>query len=266
MLCKALFASAVLNSLIRPGSDKEIKMTEIDIKKIIIQLKNVGAAYKVKSGFFRRKKVWALKDISFDVYEGETLGVIGRNGAGKSTVLQMLSGIITPDRGIMTTKPDCQISLLSLQVGFVQQLTGTENAILSGLLFGIKPETMKRMIPDVANFSGLGSYMDEPVNTYSTGMRARLGFAVAFYADPDIILIDEVLGVGDQEFKEKSAAALRQKISSNKTVVIVSHNANTILELCNRVVWIENGTSKMLGSPDEVVEKYQKHIHAGKKR
>jgi lipopolysaccharide transport system ATP-binding protein len=241
--------------------DKKISMTEIDTREPIIQLHHVGVAYKVKSGFFRRNKVWALKDISFDVFEGETLGVIGRNGAGKSTLLQLLTGILSPDLGVMTTRPCCQISLLSLQAGFVQQLTGTENAVLSGLLFGIKPETMKNMMPDVAAFSGLGSYMDEPVNTYSTGMRARLGFAVAFYADPDIILIDEVLGVGDQSFKEKSAAALRRKISSNKTVVVVSHSITTILELCDRVVWIENGASRMLGEPAQVVEAYRNHIN-----
>jgi lipopolysaccharide transport system ATP-binding protein len=231
-------------------------------KQPVISLQNVGVAYKVKAGFLRRRRVWALQEVSFDVYEGETLGVIGKNGAGKSTLLQVLSGIILPDRGLITTKEGCQISLLSLQAGFVQPLTGRENAILSGMLFGIKPRTMTDMMDKIADFSGLGTYIDQPVNTYSTGMRARLGFAVAFYADPDIILIDEVLGVGDQEFKEKSEAAMRQKILSNKTVVIVSHNANTILELCDRVVWIENGASKMVGLPAEVVAQYQDQIYS----
>ena len=231
-------------------------------KQPVISLQNVGVAYKVKAGFLRRRRVWALKEVSFDVYEGETLGVIGKNGAGKSTLLQVLSGIILPDSGLITTKKGCQISLLSLQAGFVQQLTGRENAVLSGLFFGIPARTMKAMMDKIANFSGLGTYMDQPVNTYSTGMRARLGFAVAFNADPDIILIDEVLGVGDQEFKEKSEAAMRQKISSDKTVVIVSHNAKTILELCDRVVWVENGASKMVGPPAEVVAKYQDQIYS----
>jgi len=231
-------------------------------KQPVISMQNVGVAYKVKAGFMKRRLVWALQDVTFDVYEGETLGIVGKNGAGKSTLLQVLSGIILPDRGLITTKKGCQISLLSLQAGFVQPLTGRENAILSGLFFGIQPRTMKDMMDKIADFSGLGTYMDQPVNTYSTGMRARLGFAVAFYADPDIILIDEVLGVGDQEFKEKSEAAMRQKISSNKTVVIVSHNANTILELCDRVVWIENGASKMVGLPAEVVAKYQDQIYS----
>jgi lipopolysaccharide transport system ATP-binding protein len=228
----------------------------------LISLQNVGVAYKVKAGFLRRRRVWALQDISFDVYEGETVGVVGKNGAGKSTLLQVLTGIILPDRGLITTRKDCRVSLLSLQAGFVQPLTGRENAILSGLFFGIRPGTMQDMMYKIADFSGLGTYMDQPVNTYSTGMRARLGFAVAFHANPDIILIDEVLGVGDQEFKEKSEAAMRQKISSNKTVVIVSHNPNTILELCDRVVWIENGASKMVGLPAEVVAKYQEQIYS----
>jgi lipopolysaccharide transport system ATP-binding protein len=202
----------------------------------------------------KRKLIWALKDISFDVYEGESLGIIGKNGAGKSTILQILSGIIKPDKGSITTiKKNFHVSLLSLQTGFVGPLTGRENILLSGLFYGIHPCLLKEdLIDRVIEFSGIGSQIDQPVNTYSTGMRARLGFAVAIHAEPDVILIDEVLGVGDIEFKEKSSSAMREKISSDKTVVIVSHNQNTLQELCDRIILIEDGFSKMEGTPEEV--------------
>lgn len=228
-----------------------------DSRKVMMSLAHVGVAYRVRAGFMQRRHVWALKDVSFTVYEGESLGIIGRNGAGKSTILQVLSGIIQPDRGTITTRNGCHVSLLSLQTGFVGPLTGRENIILNGLFFGIHPHKMKLMLDQIIDFSGIRSFIDQPVNTYSTGMRARLGFAVAIHADPDIILIDEVLGVGDMEFKEKSTAAMRQKISSDKTVIIVSHNQATLTELCDRVILIEDGMTKMEGSPQEVFAVYQ---------
>ncbi len=223
----------------------------------MMSLENVAVAYRVRAGFMRRRKAWALKDVSFTVYEGETLGIIGKNGAGKSTLLQLLSGIITPDRGrIITSKRECRAMLLSLQAGFVGPLTGRENIILSGLFHGIHPHKMKNMLDMVIDFSGVRSSIDQPVNTYSTGMRARLGFAVAIHSDPDIILVDEVLGVGDLEFREKSTAAMREKILSDKTVIIVSHNQATLIELCDRVILIEDGVSRADGIPREVLALY----------
>ncbi len=226
-------------------------------KKIMMRLEHVAVAYRVKAGFMKRKEIWALKDVTFSVYEGETLGIIGRNGAGKSTLLQVLSGIIKPDKGTITTaKKECHAMLLSLQAGFVGALTGRENIMLGGLFYGIEPRRMKEMMDQVIDFSGIGTFIDQPVNTYSTGMRARLGFAVAIHSDPDIVLIDEVLGVGDIEFKQKSSAAMREKIASDKTVIIVSHNQATLSELCDRVILIENGKCTMQGAPQEVLAAY----------
>ncbi|MCL7487085.1 MAG: ATP-binding cassette domain-containing protein [Desulfobulbaceae bacterium] len=222
-----------------------------------MNLVSVAVAYRVRAGFMKQKTVWALKDVSFNVYEGETLGIIGRNGAGKSTLLQVLSGIITPDKGtISTVKKNFNPMLLSLQTGFVGALTGRENIILSGLFYGIEPQRMQKMLDKVVEFSGLGPFIDQAVNTYSTGMRARLGFAVAIHSDPDAILIDEVLGVGDIDFKEKSTVAMKEKISSDKTVIIVTHNPKTLMELCDRVVLIENGKSTMEGTAEEVLACY----------
>jgi len=229
-----------------------------EVKKIMMNLSNVAVAYKVKAGFMKRREVWALKDVSFSLFEGETLGIMGRNGAGKSTLLQVLSGIIKPDRGtIATAKKHCHATLLSLQAGFVGALTGRENILLGGLFYGIEPRRMSTILEQVVDFSGIGSFIDQPVNTYSTGMRARLGFAVAIHSDPDIILIDEVLGVGDLEFKEKSTAAMKEKISSDKTVVIVSHHPATLNELCDRVILIEDGRSTREGTPQEILALYQ---------
>jgi lipopolysaccharide transport system ATP-binding protein len=203
----------------------------------------------------RWNKYWALKDVSFDIYHGETLAVIGRNGAGKSTLLRVLAGIISPDRGRVQNN-GCTISMLSLRVGFIPHLTGRENAVLSGMLMGLRRREVEKRMDAIVDFSELGSFIDEPVRTYSAGMNARLGFSVAFQSDPDILLIDEVLGVGDVEFRKKSTDALREKIKSDKTVVLVSHMPQTVKELCNRAVWIEGGATKAEGGTNEVLEQY----------
>ncbi|AGS38787.1 Teichoic-acid-transporting ATPase [Cycloclasticus zancles 78-ME] len=221
----------------------------------IISLKNVGVSYRRRAGVLRWNKYWALNDITFDLYKGETLGIIGRNGAGKSTLLQVLAGIISPDKGVITHN-ESTVSLLSLQVGFLPHITGRENAILSGMLLGINKSEIEKAMPKIIEFSGLGEFIDQPVNSYSTGMRARLGFSVANQMDPDVILVDEVLGVGDVEFKKKSAAAMREKISSNKTVVIVSHDEKTLKDLCDRILWVDRKGMCVEGGIDDVLISY----------
>jgi len=213
---------------------------------------------------FRRQTYWALKNVSFDLFQGETLGVIGRNGVGKTTLLRVIAGLISPDRGRLRGAR-VTASLLSLQVGFLPHLTGRENGILSGLLLGMRRREVVRKMPEIAAFAELGDFLDQPVNTYSSGMRARLGFAVAFHADPDIILADEVLGVGDAEFRKKSEAAMREQIRSNKTVVLVSHNAASIRQLCDRAVWLENGESRAQGETKDVLDQYLTALEKGDK-
>lgn len=223
----------------------------------ILSLQNVGFCYSKRTKFFRKSEYWALKDITFEVYRGETLGVLGRNGAGKSTLLRILAGIFDQDRGLLSRERGCRASLLSLQVGFVPDLNGYENAILSGMLLGLSRKEVEARIPAIREFADLGDFFEQPLRTYSSGMRARLGFAVAFQADPDILLIDEVLGVGDAKFKTKSAEAMKDKIASDKTVILVSHNAQTMLELCDRIVWIEDGKTAAQGKPREVLHQYR---------
>lgn len=221
----------------------------------VLSLKNVGVSYPQKAGFLKKSQYWALKDVSFDLYHGETLGIIGRNGAGKSTLLRLIADILAPDRGEIV-RNNVHASLLSLAVGFVPHLTGRQNAILSGLLLGMRRRQLDAKMDEIIAFAELGEFFDQPVRTYSTGMRARLGFSVAIQADQDLMLVDEVLGVGDEEFKRKSSAALKNKILSDKSVIIVSHSAPTMKELCDRVLWIEDGVNRAEGGPEEVFKQY----------
>jgi lipopolysaccharide transport system ATP-binding protein len=227
----------------------------------LLSVDHVGLYYSRRRGFLKRSRFWALKDVSFDLYGGETLGVIGRNGVGKSTLLRVLAGIIAPDTGsVMVHRPGLRISLLSLGAGFVPFLSGRENAILNGMMLGAtKREIISRM-DDIVAFSELNDFFDEPVNTYSTGMRARLGFSVAYHLEPDVILLDEVLGVGDEAFRKKSTDAMKQRIKSDKTVVLVSHSVPLLRELCDRIVWIEAGKSQLQGSVPEVLDAYLKKV------
>ena len=226
-------------------------------KEKLISVQSVGLYYEQKQGLFRKKGelFWAIKDISFNLYQGEALGIIGRNGVGKSTLLKLLAGILSPDKGkIINYGYHC--SLLSLQVGFIPYLTGRENAILSGMLLGLKRDEIQARMEEIISFSELGTFFEQPINTYSTGMIARLGFSVAFQIDPEILLIDEALGVGDADFKRKSTEVMHDKIRSDKTVVLVSHSVETIRDLCDRAIWVENGIIQTEGDTETVLSDY----------
>jgi lipopolysaccharide transport system ATP-binding protein len=235
-------------------------MSEKKEETKLLSLRNVGAFYWLKKSYLKRERFWALKDVSFDLYQGESLGIIGRNGAGKSTLLRLLAGIIKPDQGCFFNVNGCSIALLSLQIGFVDYLTGHENAVLSGLLLGMRKADIESKINRIKEFSELGDFFEKSISTYSSGMKARLGFSVAFQLDPDVLLVDEVLGVGDAEFREKSQRVMREKISSNKTIVMVSHSGPTIRQLCDRAVWIENGITQMEGAVHDTLEAYNKNF------
>ncbi|MFU8877337.1 MAG: ABC transporter ATP-binding protein [Wenzhouxiangellaceae bacterium] len=224
--------------------------------RTLLKAENVGVAFRQRIGFMRSRRFWAVQDVSFELRAGETLGVIGRNAAGKSTLLQVLAGIISPDRGKIRISAT-SASLLSLKAGFVKYLSGRENAVLSGLMLGMPLAAVKANLDNVKEFSELGDFFEQPVSTYSSGMVARLGFSAAMYFEPEILLIDEMLGVGDSDFKKKSSAAMREKLRSNLTVVLVSHSAGTLRALCNRAVWIEEGTTVREGAVDEVVDEYE---------
>ena len=221
----------------------------------ILSLKNVGVSYTHKAGFLKKGRFWALEDVSLELFKGQTLGIIGRNGAGKSTLLKLLANIIDPDRGTIFRNHG-SATMLSLQLGFLPALTGRQNAILSGLLMGFTRKHMEHLLPEIIDFAELQEFIDEPISTYSTGMRARLGFSVAMQASPDLLLIDEVLGVGDSIFKEKSGRVLRKLIQSNKSVILVSHQMETIRTMCDSAVWIDSHVTRRFGPTEEVVADY----------
>jgi len=225
----------------------------------LLSLKNVGVYYRKNRGVFG-DKIWAIEDISFELYPGETLGIIGRNGAGKSTLLRTMSGIIKPNKGTFINHGNHQVSLLTLQLGFIHYLSGRENIFLSGMFLGLTKIEIREKMDAIIDFSELGDFIDRPIGTYSSGMLARLGFSIAFQVDPDVLLIDEVLGVGDEQFSQKSAEVIYEKIKSNKTVVFVSHQARLIEALCERTVWIEDRCSKVMGKTTDVLEQYHQHM------
>ncbi|MFQ3325218.1 MAG: lipopolysaccharide transport system ATP-binding protein [Pseudomonadales bacterium] len=226
-------------------------------ERSIFSLNNVGVNYKSSLSLFKRDDYWALNDVSFEVRSGETLGIVGKNGAGKSTLMKVMAGIIDPDRGFVS-KNEMSVLLLSLQVGFMPHLSGAENAILSGILLGMRKAKVSDAMDEIVAFSELGDFIYKPVRTYSAGMKARLGFAVALQVNPDVLLMDEVLSVGDEQFRKKSLEAMNERIRSDKTVVLISHNEATIREYCDRVVWIKDGCSYMDGTPQVVLGEYSK--------
>jgi lipopolysaccharide transport system ATP-binding protein len=226
------------------------------MNSVLISARNIGLCYKLKRPVAGSRDYWALRDVSLEVRQGETLGVIGSNGAGKSTLMKLLAGIIIPDRGEIITDPGLRVILLSIGTGFENPLTGRENAVLSGMLLGLHRRTIEKRLPRIIEFSELGDFIDQPIYTYSAGMRARLGFSVAMEADPDILLLDEIMGVGDIHFREKSSNLLRAKIRSDTTVVLISHDPKTIGDLCTRATWIHAGLTRMEGSPADVSAAY----------
>ena len=198
----------------------------------------------------------ALKNVSFEIKKGEIIGIIGRNGAGKSTLLRVISGIYRPDEGIAKSKG--QISLLAgLGVGFNVNLTGRENVYLYGSLLGHSKKTMVDLIESIIDFSGLHEFIDEPLRTYSSGMRTRLGFSVASIINPDILLIDDIFGVGDLEFRRRSTKRIQEMVSDAGTVVIVSHSFDMLKQICTRLIMIDNGQLVAIGKPEFVIDVYQ---------
>ncbi|HUD41136.1 MAG TPA: ABC transporter ATP-binding protein [Dokdonella sp.] len=227
----------------------------------LIELEHVGVAFSATRSV-GGGRYWALEDVSLRLKRGERLGVIGRNGAGKSTLLRVLAGILEPDRGRVRRGPvSCQ--LLSLALGFMPYLTGRDNAVLSGLMLGLRQREIVRRLPAIREFSELGDFFDEPIQSYSSGMVMRLAFSVAIQVEPDVMLIDEVLAVGDAEFQEKSGTALRERMRQGHTVVLVSHSEKEVTALCDRLLWIEHGRSVMEGDRDSVYEAYHQQLHLG---
>ncbi len=201
------------------------------------------------------KDIWALDDVSFDVREGEVVGIIGRNGAGKSTLLKLLTRITRPDRGRITHKGRIA-ALLEVGTGFHPELTGRENIFLNGAILGMSRADIERRFDEIVDFSGVETFLDTPVKRYSSGMRVRLGFAVAAHLEPEILVVDEVLAVGDAEFQRKCLGRMNDVAAEGRTVLFVSHQMEAIQSLCSRAVWLHGGKLMKDGPAGDVVGHY----------
>lgn len=202
---------------------------------------------------------WAIKGVTFAVKQGECLGIIGKNGAGKSTLLSLILGTIYPTKGNIRVSQKIT-PLLELGAGFHPDLTGWENIMINGVLLGLTRDEVTERMEEIAAFSEIGEFIDMPVRTYSSGMYLRLAFSVAINANPKLLLIDEILAVGDEAFQKKSKDTLIGLIKGGVTTILASHNLNAIKEICDRAIWIDNGLIEAEGEPERVVEKYQSHI------
>ena len=203
----------------------------------------------------------ALKNVSFELEEGKILGIIGKNGSGKSTMLKAIAGVFSPDSGTIDLHNN-SISLLSIGVGFNRKLTGKENIYLSGMLLGFDEEQIKEKEKEIIDFADIGDFINRPVKTYSSGMYSKLAFAITAILETDIMLIDEVLSVGDAKFKEKSYNKMKELITDDKrTVIIVSHNLTTIKNLCDEVLWLNDGEVIEIGKPEVIIPKYEKFMN-----
>jgi ABC-2 type transport system ATP-binding protein len=208
----------------------------------------------------RYKEFWALKGVSFEVPTGQTFGVIGSNGSGKSTLLKCLTGILTPDKGSVTVKGRVS-ALLELGAGFHMELTGRENVFLNGAILGLSKRELEARFDDIVGFAGLEEFIDTPVKNYSSGMFVRLGFAVAAHVEPEVLLIDEVLSVGDESFQRKCAEKIEQFRADGRTIVFVSHGLGQVEQLCEYVAWINHGELVEVGPAADVITKYRGESH-----
>ncbi len=239
---------------------KDIAVTVKDLHITYRGLKKTSIRASWKNFGDKVELFHALKGVSFEIEEGKILGIIGKNGSGKSTMLRAIAGIFSPDEGQIDLHGRT-ISLLSIGVGFNKKLTGRENIYLSGLLLGFTEEEIAKKEKEIIDFADIGDFIKKPVKTYSSGMYSKLAFAITAILETDIMLIDEVLSVGDVKFKEKSYNKMKELISdTTRTVIIVSHSLGTIKELCNEVLWLHEGEIKMIGAPEEVISKYEEFM------
>lgn len=230
-----------------------------------VELKNISLSYKIIKTKHLKKTVPnlfeknsrnlsinnALDDVSFEIKKGETVGIVGGNGAGKSTLLRLIAGIYEQDSGELNIGVQ-SVSLLALGTGFQTELSGFENIYLNGLLLGFTKDKLDEKLNDIISFSGIEKSINNPVRTYSSGMRARLAFSIACHIEPELLLIDEILGVGDFDFREKSSNKIKELINDNRTVMLVSHNLPTVRELCPKSIWLDEGKVMMYGDSTEV--------------
>lgn len=220
----------------------------------------------LKSTFLRGRRAryeefWALNEVSFEIPKGSTFGIIGTNGSGKSTLLKCLTGILSPDKGKISMKGDIA-ALLELGAGFHPDLTGRENIFLNGAILGMTNKQIEERYEDIVGFSELGRFIDTPVKNYSSGMTVRLGFSIAINVDPEILIIDEVLAVGDESFQQKCREKIEDFRQKGKTIILVSHGLSDVANLCDDAIWLDKGKVRQIGKAIDVVNKYNAESHS----
>lgn len=213
----------------------------------------------VSPKFAKRRRFWALKDVGFEVCQGDVLGVVGRNGAGKSTLLKLLAGVYQPDEGQITIEGKIS-PVMAIGKGLSTNLTGRDNFFLVGSMIGLPQKRLHEIFDEAIEFAGpqVQEFIDTPVKTYSAGMRARLSFTISVYARPDVLLIDEMLGAGDKDFRAKAQAKMKEMTNSSKATVIVSHNIDALHEYCNKILWLESGKVHRYGEAEPILEEFMK--------
>lgn len=236
-------------------------------REIVLSIKDVSIAYRTvrplpfldflkKNKSKKDRQFRAVKGVSFDVYRGEIIGMIGKNGSGKSTLLRAIANIYAPDTGSIDTFGH-SVALMAIGVGFVNELSGRDNIYLSGMLMGYTKQQIDERMDEIIKFAGIGDFIDEPVRSYSSGMHSKLAFSITAVMEADIMLVDETLSVGDTKFKKKSAKKMKQLIQDeSKTVLLVSHSIGTLRELCQRVIWLDQGEIHMIGDTETVLNAY----------
>ena len=240
------------------------------MKEIALEVNHVSIDYKDlshmslakslrKDGITKSNVVRAVNDISFSVNKGEILGIVGRNGSGKTTLLRSVAGIFQPDEGTIDTHGN-RVSLMAIGIGFNGNNTGRENILKSGMLLGCKLDYVKEHMDEIIDFSELGDFINRPVRTYSSGMYSKLSFAVTAVLDTDIMLVDEVLSVGDERFRKKSFKKMEELMMSDRTVLIVSHATDSLKKFCDKILWINDGQFVKLGDTEEVLAEYDRSM------
>ena len=241
-------------------SEAAISVKDVKIQYRVMNKMSLLKALMNPKKFSKTEYFEAVKGVSFEVEKGKILGIVGKNGSGKSTLLRAIAGIFSPDEGNIDLHGN-SISLLSIGVGFQKNLSGRENIYLSGMLLGFSKEQIDEKLDEIIEFSELGAFVDRPVKTYSSGMHSKLAFSITAILETEIMLIDEVLSVGDAKFKKKSYAKMKSLIDNkNRTVIIVSHSSDTLKKLCDNILWLHDGEIKMYGTTAEVLPKYDEFM------
>jgi lipopolysaccharide transport system ATP-binding protein len=222
-------------------------------------LKSALVGRSLASGLKPEESIAALETVDFAVHHGEAFGVIGGNGSGKSTLLKMVAGMLKPTTGRITVAGRVA-ALIELGAGFHPEISGRENVFINGAVLGLSRKLIERRYADIVEFSGLGDFMEEPVKNYSSGMYVRLGFAVAINTDPDVLLVDEVLAVGDEAFAHRCLRRIEEFLAAGKTLLLVSHSLDLVEGVCDRVLWLDNGRQRLVGEPRRVIDAYRQEV------